>query len=69
MIRTSLRTPEEGQRNSRELEKARGRSATTQAPLAQEHSMTTKRTFEKKVQENCLGFDVTLRDTSLVTSL
>ena len=69
MIRTSSRTSEEARRNSRELKKARGRSTTTQALLAQERLMTTKRTFEKTVQENCLGFDVTLHHTTLVTSL
>ena len=69
MIRTSSRTPEEARRHSRELKKTRGRSTTTQALLAQEHLMTTERTFEKTVQENCLGFVVTLHHTTLVTSL
>ena len=68
MVRTSSRTLEEARRHSRELKKTRGRSTTT-ALLAQEHLMTTERTFEKTEEENCLGFAVTLYHSTLVTSL
>ena len=69
MIRTSSRALDEARRHSRELKKTRGRSTTTQALLAQEHMLTTERTFEKTVQGNSLGFVVTLHHTTLLISL